>query len=179
MGSGLSLLIGMCLVFKNYSSNYAQVERLLFKRGAQRGPWPPVGHKIKHTFPTRGSKYERSLICKWPLRVCYRGVICHGAKWQRWKKANPGGSMKAFFRFRARNAAMGRKEIRAFWERRGKIFIVDEPSYVEGSEEASSSSTTPEDIATEREYATLVAMNASDEELLQWATHREEWDFAP
>lgn len=87
--------------------------------------------------------------------------------------------MKAFFRFRARKAAMGRKEIRAFWERQGKVFTVDEPSYVEGSEEASSRSTTPEDITTEREYAALVAMNASDEELLQWATRREEWDFAP
>ena len=87
--------------------------------------------------------------------------------------------MKAFFRFRARSAAMARKEIRAFWERRGKIFTVDEPSHLEGSEEASSNSTTPEDIATEREYETLVAMNASDEELLQWATRREEWDFVP
>ena len=60
------------------------------------------------------------------------------------------------------------------------VFTIGGSSRPQVSVEASSSSsTTPEDVATEREYAALLAINASDEELLEWATRREEWDFVP
>ena len=91
---------------------------------------------------------------------------------------NPTGSMKTFFRFRARKAARGREEIQAFWERRGVVFGYRGSACPAASLEASSSSPdTLEDQVAEREYAELMAANASDEELLAWATWREEWDF--
>ena len=86
--------------------------------------------------------------------------------------------MKTFFRFRMRRAARGREEIRAFWERRGVVFRNEGSSPPVASLEASTSSPdTPEDLVAKREYAELMAANASDEELLAWATRREEWDF--
>ena len=75
---------------------------------------------------------------------------------------------------------MGREEIRAFWERRGVVFCRDGSAAPAGSLEGSSSSSdTPEDVVAEREYAALIAANASDEELLAWATWGNEWDFVP
>lgn len=78
--------------------------------------------------------------------------------------------MRSFFRFRARKAARARKEIQAFWERRGTVFaLAESPSH---SLEASTSSTeTPEDLVVAREYAELMAANASEEELLAWAAY--------
>ena len=94
------------------------------------------------------------------------------------KKTNPTGSMKTFFYFRARKAARAREEIRAFCERRGVRSAPDRPLSPPVSLEAStSSSNTLEDLAMEREYAALLAVEASDEELLEWATRKEEWDF--
>lgn len=72
----------------------------------------------KVTVPLRGSKDERSLRCVWPLKLCYRGIVYHGAKWQRWKKTNPTGSMEEFWSFRERKMVRARAEIRAFWEQR-------------------------------------------------------------
>ena len=120
------------------------------------------------------------MLRKWPLRICYRNVIYHGAKWQQWKKANPSCSMKMFFRARTREAARVREEMRAFWERRGAAgAMVGSVVPFALAEASTSSSDTPEDVAVKRQYADLVAAGASDEELLAWATHREEWDFAP
>ena len=83
--------------------------------------------------------------------------------------------MKAFFRFRAWKAARAQEEIRAFWERRGVAFVPVGPSQARASMEAStSSSETPKDLATAREYAALLAAKASDEELLEWTTRQEE-----
>ena len=67
-----------------------------------------------------------------------------------------------------------------FWERRGVAFAPEEPSLPPASLEASISSTdTPEDLVVAREYAELMATKASDDELLAWATRKEEWDFVP
>ena len=152
----------------------------MFKRVAGRGPRPPMGRRSKTTVATRALKDEREVLLKWPLKICYRSVVCHGAKWQRWRKANPTGSMKTFFRVRAREAARVREEMRVFWERRGAAGAIEGPPLPSASAEAStSSSDTPEDVTVRRQYAGLVAAGASDEELLAWATHREEWDFVP
>ena len=134
---------------------------------------------MKSTVPTRAPKEERVTLSTWPLRICYRGVICHGAKWHRWKKVNRTGSMKSFFRFRARKAARAREEIRAFWERRGVVFAPAESSSRPSLEASTSSTETPKDLVVAREYAELMAANASEEELLAWATRKEEWDFVP
>ena len=78
--------------------------------------------------------------------------------------------MKVFFRFRARKAARGRAEIRAFWERRGVVFRSEGSAAPVASLEAlTSSSDKPEDVVVRREYAALMAKNASEEELLAWA----------
>ena len=48
------------------------------------------------------------------------------------------------------------------------------------SVEASTNSwDTPEDVAVRRQYADLIDVGVSDEKLLAWATHKEEWDFVP
>ena len=131
--------------------------------------------------PPRCPKAEREVLSRWPLKVCYGGVICHGAKWKRWKKANPDGSMKRFYRFRVRKAARAREEIRAFWARRGGVVGSVEPLAAPLASEASStsSSDTAEDAVAEREYQDLLAAGASAEEILEWATRMEVWDFAP
>ena len=83
--------------------------------------------------------------------------------------------MKRFFRLRAR------EEIRAFWERRGVAAAPEGPLPPPIVPEASltSSSDTPEYLVAEREYLELMATGVSDEELLEWATRMEVWDFAP
>ena len=136
--------------------------------------------RVKTDVPPRGPKAEREVLSRWPLKVCYGGVICHGAKWKRWKEANPDGSMKRFYRFRARKAARAREEIRAFWARRGGVGSVQPLAAPPASEASStSSSDTAEDVVAQREYEELLAAGASAEEILEWATHREVWDFAP
>ena len=150
----------------------------MLKCAAQRERPRPAGRTMKSSVPTRASKEERATLSTWPLRICYRGVICHGAKWHRWKKVNRSGSLRSFFRFRARKAARGREEIRAFWERRGVVFaLAKSPSHA--SEASTSSTETPEDVVAVREYSELIAANAPEEELLAWARRREEWDFVP
>ena len=133
---------------------------------------------MKTTVSARAPKEERAILSVWPLRICYRGLKCHGAKWHRWKKVNRDGSMRSFFRFQARKAARGREEIRAFWERRGVVFASAESSRL-SLEASTSSSDTAEDLVVAREYAELMAANASEEELLAWATRQEKWDFVP
>ena len=133
---------------------------------------------MKSTVSMRATKEERATLSVWPLRICYRGLKCHGAKWHRWKKVNRDGSMRSFFRFRAQKAARGRAEIRAFWESRGVAFASAESSRL-SLEASTSSSDTPEDLVVAREYAELMAANASEEELLAWATRQEKWDFVP
>ena len=149
--------------------------------------------------PPRGPKDERAVLTRWPLKICYQGVCCHGAKWRRWKKTNPDGSMKKFYRFRARKAARAREEIRAFWARREGVIGYVEPSTAPAVSGAlsTSSSDTAEDAVAEREYENLLTAGASAEEILEreyenlltagasaeeiseWATRREVWDFAP
>ena len=97
---------------------FAQGGAWLFRRTAGRGPCPRRWRTKTHA-PPRGSKDERVVVSSWPLKVCYRGLVCHGAKWQRWKKANPEGSLKRFFRLREQRALKAREDIRAFWEGRG------------------------------------------------------------
>ena len=70
------------------------------------------------------------------------------------------------------------EEIRAFWERRGVATAAKGPPAVPEAS-LSSSSSTPEDLVAEREYLRLMAAGASDEELLEWATRTEVWDFVP
>ena len=78
--------------------------------------------------------------------------------------------MKVFFCFRAREAARGRAEIRAFWKRRGVVFQSEGSPPLAGSLEVStSSSDVAEDVVVKREYEALMARGASDEELLAWA----------
>ena len=106
-----------------------------------------MGRRFKTTVAMWALKDEREVLLKWPLRICYRSVICHGAKWQRWKKANPIGSIKMFFRIRVREAARAREEMRAFWEHRGAAGTPEGPLLPSVSLEAStSSSDTPEDV---------------------------------
>ena len=85
--------------------------------------------------------------------------------------------MRSFFRLRAQKAARGRAEIRGFWENRGVVFACESPRL--SLEASTSSSDTPEDLVVAREYAELTAANASEEELLAWATRQEKWDFVP
>ena len=89
--------------------------------------------------------------------------------------------MKKFFRLRARKAARAREEIRVFWERRSVSAAATGPPLPPVAPEASltSSSDTPEDVVAEREYRELLANGASDEEILEWATRTEVWDFVP
>ena len=78
--------------------------------------------------------------------------------------------MKAFFRFRAREAARGRAEIRAFWRRRGVVFQPEGSPPLAGSLEVStSSSEMAEDLIADGECEALTARGASDEELLALA----------
>ena len=136
---------------------------MLFGRCARRGPRPLERWRTKTGATRRGSKDERSLVTKWPLRVCYRGVVCHGAKWQRWKRANPGGSMKRFFRLRAQRAARVFEEIRAFWESRGAVGPLEGLAPPLDLREVSSSSSSGEsdECAAEREYLRFMAIGPS------------------
>ena len=150
----------------------------MLKCSARREPRRVLKRSMKSTVSARATKEERATLSVWPLRICYRGVKCHGAKWHRWKKVNRDGLMRNFFRLRARKAARGRAEIRGFWENRGVVFGCTESSQL-SLEVSASSSDTPEDLVVAREYAELTAANASEEELLAWATRQEKWDFVP
>ena len=105
---------------------FAQGGAWLFRRTAERGPCPRRW-RTKTPAPPRGSKDERVVVSIWPLKVCYRGLVCHGAKWQRWKKANPEGSLKRFFRLREQRALKVREDIRAFWEGHGVASVPEGP----------------------------------------------------
>lgn len=176
----LSLCGALCIVLY-VGLRFAQGVRLLFRRCAGRGPRPPEMRRIKTGVVRRGTKEERALVTKWPLRLCYRGVVCHGAKWQRWKKANPGGSVKGFFRLRARRVAKVFEEIRSFWALRGAAGhlegVVPPPDLREIS--SSRSSGEPDECAAEREYLRFMATGPSDEELLAWVLRSEPEEFAP
>ena len=139
----------------------------LFRRTAGRGPCPRRW-RMKTTAPPRGSKDERVVVTKWPLNVCYRGLVCHGAKWQRWKKANAGGSMKRFFRLREQRALKAREEIRSFWESRGVESAPEGPLPPPVTPVVSSSSSEADSCAAEREYLRFMATGPSDDELLEW-----------
>lgn len=170
-------------------ASYAQGKGLLVKRVAGRGPPPSEVRSIKRGAGRRGSKDERGVLSVWPLQLCYRGAVYHGAKWQRWKLANPAGSMREFHRARKRKAAEAREEIRAFWRRHEATTAgagadplascaESAPPHAVFSSDSSSESL-DELEATQGELARLLASGASDEELLEWATRREEWDFVP
>lgn len=111
----------------------------------------------------------------------------HGAKWQWWKLANPNGSMKEFRRYCERKAARVCDEMRVFWRRQDSLGVDDDP-LVSSAESAalpaeasyeSSSESLDEYEVVEREYLKLMTVGASDEELLEWATCTEVWDFVP
>ena len=108
------------------------------------------------------------VVSIWPLKLCYRGLVCYGAKWQRWKKANPEGSIKRFFRLREQRAQAAREEIRAFWEGRGVASAPEGPLPPPVLPVVSSSSSEPDSCAAEREYLRFMATGPSDEELLEW-----------
>lgn len=55
--------------------------------------------------PLRELKAVRCLHSIWPLWLCYRGVVYHGAKWQHWRLANLEGTMKEFWQFRRSKAS--------------------------------------------------------------------------
>ena len=146
---------------------FAQGGAWLFRRTAGRGPCPRRW-RTKTPAPPRGSKDERVVVTKWPLKVCYRGLVCHGAKWQRWKKANAGGSMKRFFRLREQRALKAREEIRSFWESRGIESAPEGPMPPSVTPVVSSSSSEADSCAAEREYLRFMATGPSDDELLEW-----------
>ena len=139
----------------------------MFRRVAGRGPCPRRW-RTKTSAPFRGPKDERLVLSIWPLKVCYRGIVCHGAKWQRWKKANPEGPMKRFFRLREQRALAAREEIRGFWEGRGVASAPEGPLPPPVLPVVSSSSSEPDSCAAEREYLRFMATDPSDEELLEW-----------
>lgn len=70
----------------------------------------------KVTVPPQGLMDEHNVLSIWHLQLCYRGIVCHGAKWQRWKLANSDGSMEEFWLFCERKAAWACEEMWAFWE---------------------------------------------------------------
>lgn len=76
---------------------------------------------------------------------------------------------------------MAREEIQAFWEHKGVVAAREGPSSLPALSESppTSSSESPNDWATEREYLNFMATGPYDEELLEWVLHAEEWDFAP
>lgn len=81
---------------------------------------PPCSrHVTKVWTPARESKLRRCLWSVWPLQLCYRGVVCHGAKWQRWHLMNPEGTMEEFMLLRERKAVATRCEAICFRERLG------------------------------------------------------------
>lgn len=67
----------------------------------------------------REPKAERCLCSVFPLQVYYRGVVCHGAKWQQWRLANPEGSMEEFFLLWQCKATAAHCETVRFWDRQG------------------------------------------------------------
>ena len=158
---------------------YIAQGRVLFRRVAGRGAVPPWW-RTKSYAPFRDAKDERLLVCKWPRGICYRGLVCHGAKWKRWKKANPEGSMKRFFRSREQRALDAREEIRTFWLGRG---MGGGAGCSQPAPTISSSSSDASDDCTEEEYMMLMATYPSDEEILEWVLREQRAraadDFAP
>lgn len=92
------------------------------------------------------------MLSVWPLQLCYRGLVYHGAKWQRWKLANPNGSMKKFQRVRKRRAAEVCEEIRAFWRRRDVLGVCADADPLASSAEFAPS---PVDVSSESSSESL------------------------
>lgn len=65
-------------------------------------------------------KAERCLRSIWLLQLCY-----HGTKWQRWRLANPDGSMEEFVEFRQCKANATCFEIVHFLEQRDYAALKD------------------------------------------------------
>lgn len=91
--------------------------------------------------------------------------------------------MEQFWDFYERKEARERDKMCAFWRRQDSMATDGDPlasfteSVAPSAETSREGSESSGGCSMEREYHKLVSAGASDEELLEWATCTEEWDF--